>query len=67
MSFPDTNHPWLKLEQFRRHDGVVFDETCPDSALEKVKKFDFLPDDVLVATYPKAGRFEQCVQTKIED
>ncbi len=38
------------------YDGVTFCCAYPPEQLEKVKNFKFYDDDVMVATYPKAGK-----------
>ena len=39
------------------YDGIYFNPLCfPCEHLKKVKEFEFFEDDVLVATYPKAGQ-----------
>ena len=39
------------------HDGMFLGNGFSVASLEKVKKMDFHPDDLLIATYPKAGLF----------
>ena len=38
------------------YDGMVFGEIFPADVLDAVKKFQFKDDDILIATYPKAGK-----------
>ena len=39
------------------HDGIFLGDGFTVAAIEKVKKMAFHPDDLLIATYPKAGLF----------
>ena len=39
------------------HDGIFLGNGFSVASLEKVKEMDFHPDDLLIATYPKAGLF----------
>ncbi len=38
------------------YDGIQFSKSFPAEQLQKTKDFDFFNDDVLIATYPKAGK-----------
>ena len=37
------------------YDGIQFSESFPAEQLQRIKNFEFFDDDVLIATYPKAG------------
>ncbi len=38
------------------YDGVLFPGACPAEHLDRVRDMQFYDSDVLIATYPKAGK-----------
>ena len=38
------------------YDGMTLSYKCSPEVLDKVPDFEFRQDDVLIATYPKAGK-----------
>ena len=38
------------------YDGILLTKSVPIKQIEEIKKFEFFEDDLIVATYPKAGK-----------
>ena len=45
--------------QFKRIEGVTFGRKANQEHLDKIRNFKFIDQDVLCATYPKAGLFQR--------